>query len=89
MLANRRVFLLKVGAIYRLHSVTEEIVFKRMKEVQARHDSKLDRLRKSKVSVLGRRPEAKLDPVTNLSNHVLTIDERKASTQDLYQVYPN
>ena len=72
----------------RLHSITEEIVFKRSKQVQARHDSKLDQLRNSKVSLLGR-SQVKLDPVTNLSNRVLTADEHQALIQGLHHVYPS
>lgn len=74
----------------RLHSITEEIVSKRMKKVQRRHDSKLNGLLKSKVSsLLGYSSKKRLNPVTNLSNRVLTVDEHRALIQGLHHVYPN
>ena len=71
----------------RLQSICDQIVEKRMKEVQSRHESKLQKLRPTKLSSLGHRKPV-LDPVTNLSSRTLTMDERNALAHGLHHVYP-
>jgi len=70
----------------RLWSISDEIVNRKMNEVQVTNESKLAKLRADK---LGRMPQQQtLDPITNLSSYNLTDNEHTALFNGLNHVYP-
>ena len=71
----------------RLQPIVEQIELEANSNVEKRHLNKLEGLRRRKIERgPSRRPL--LDPVTNLSDRVLTDEERAALANGLHHVYP-
>jgi hypothetical protein len=71
----------------RLLLIISQIAQKSNSNVTKRHSSKFNRLREHKRSNGTRTP--KLDPVTNLSSRLLTMEEHHALANGLHRVYPS
>ena len=71
----------------RLQSIISQIAQKTDNNVTKRHLSKLHRLREHKSRNGPRAP--KLNPVTNLSSRLLTMEEHNALANGLHHVYPS
>jgi hypothetical protein len=71
----------------RILSIISQIAQKANNNVTKRHSSKLNRLREHKRSNGTRTP--KLNPVTNLSSRLLTMEEHNALAKGLHHVCPS